>query len=91
MKSAYELAMERLEKDAPQAALTDEQKAEIAEIDQKYKAKLAERDVFLGGKLEEAKAAGDLGEAHAIDDELTRERKTLEAKCEEEKARVRGG
>jgi RPA family protein len=33
MKSAYELAMERLEKKAPSLALTDEQKQQIAEID----------------------------------------------------------
>lgn len=90
MKSAYELAMERLEKDSPQEAVSDAQKAEIAAIDQKYKAKIAEREVFLGGKLAEAKAAGELGEAFAIDEELNRERKTLEAKCEEEKERVRG-
>ncbi len=33
MKSAYELAMERLEKGAPTIKLTDDQKAQIAEID----------------------------------------------------------
>ena len=32
MKSAYELAMERLEKTAPSMALTDEQKQQIAEL-----------------------------------------------------------
>ena len=35
MKSAYELAMERLEKKAPSTKLTDKQKADIAEIDSK--------------------------------------------------------
>ena len=33
MKSAYELAMERLEKSAPSVSLTNEQKEQIAEID----------------------------------------------------------
>ena len=90
MKSAYELAMERLEKEAPQSALSDEQKAEIAEIDMKFKAKLAEREVFLGGKIAEAKAAGDIGEAAQLDEELSRDRRTLETRCEEEKEKVRG-
>ena len=33
MKSAYELAMERLEKTSPSISLSDEQKKEIAEVD----------------------------------------------------------
>ena len=45
MKSSYELAMERMgDGDKP---LNDEQKAKIAEIDSKYKAKIAERKIFL--------------------------------------------
>ncbi len=90
MKSAYELAMERLSEDEPIAKLSDEQKAAVAEIDQKYKAKLAEREVFLGGKIEEAKMAGDIGTAAEIEAELTRERRTIEAKSEQEKEAVRG-
>jgi hypothetical protein len=43
MKSAYEIAMERLEQDrGPSARLTDAQKEQIAEIDRKYDARLAE-------------------------------------------------
>jgi len=89
MKSAYELAMERLSEEEPIAKLSDEQKAAVAEIDQKYKAKLAEREVFLGGKIEEAKMAGDIGTAAELDDELARERRTLEAKSEQEKEAIR--
>lgn len=91
MKSAYELAMERLEKDAPQTSLSDEQKAAIAEIDKKYRAQIAEREVFLGGKLEEAKATGNLEAAVQIDEELQRDVRTLERKSEEEKDGVREG
>ena len=47
MKSAYELAMERLEKQSPTARLSDEQRAAIAEIEASYRAKIAEREVFL--------------------------------------------
>ena len=47
MKSAYELAMERLEKASPSISLTADQKKEIAEIDSTYRAKIAEKEVFL--------------------------------------------
>ena len=42
MKSAYELAMERLQKDAPSVPLNAEQRAQIADIDSLYTAKIAE-------------------------------------------------
>jgi hypothetical protein len=42
MKSAYELAMERLSKTSPTAKLSDKQKKQIAELESKYKAKIAE-------------------------------------------------
>ena len=54
MKSAYELAMERLEKKTPSLALTKEQKTQIADIDSTFKARIAERELFL--KAEIAKA-----------------------------------
>ena len=51
MKSAYELAMERLQQQAPTVKLTAEQKAQIAEIDTLYRAKTAEREVFLKDQI----------------------------------------
>ena len=51
MKSAYELAMERLEKSAPTLTLTDAQKAQMAEVDSTYKARIAEKE--LDGRLTE--------------------------------------
>jgi len=55
-KSAYELAMERLQKKDAEAGIerqpvTDAQKAAIAEIRNFYEAKLAEIDVLHQGKL----------------------------------------
>ena len=41
MKSAYELAMERM--GGSDQSLSDEQKKAISEIDAKYKAKIAEK------------------------------------------------
>jgi hypothetical protein len=56
MKSAYELAMERLrKKDAEEGRvetpLTDEQRAEIADIRSLYASKIAEAEILLKSKL----------------------------------------
>ena len=49
MKSAYELAMERMGGEADE--LTDEQKNAIAEIDSKMKAKIAEAEIMFEQQL----------------------------------------
>ncbi len=89
MKSAYELAMERLEKSAPTAKLSEEQRAAIAEIDSRYRAKLAEREVFLGGELAKARAAGNAEDAEQIAVQLRRELQRIQNECEEQKEKVR--
>mgnify|MGYP000063518141 CR=1 FL=1 len=45
MKSAYELAMERLSKSAPAKSLTARQKADLAELESLYKSRLAQLDL----------------------------------------------
>ncbi len=70
MKSAYELAMERLEKSAPTITLTEEQKAQIAEIDSLYKARIAEKELFLKGKIEEAGLKGTFEELEQLEKQL---------------------
>ena len=89
MKSAYELAMERLEKSAPTAKLSEEQRAAIAEIDSRYRAKLAEREVFLGGELAKARAARNAEDAEQISVQLRRELQRTQNECEEQKEKVR--
>src|SRR5689334_20143558 len=54
MKSAYELAMERLNKTSPTVKLTDEQKKEIGELESKCSAKIAERELFIKGEIAKA-------------------------------------
>jgi len=39
--------MERLQKTSPSFSLTDEEKKELAELDSKYRAKIAEKELFL--------------------------------------------
>ena len=87
MKSAYELAMERLEKSEPAVKLSADQKARLADIDKKYDAKIAEKEIFLRGQL--AKASPE--ERAAIDKQLVNERARLEEERESAKNKVRAG
>ena len=90
MKSAYELAMERLEKSAPTQKLNDEQKARIAEINSVYGAKIAERETFLQGEITKEKMKGDITAVAQLQDQLTREVRRLHAEWEDKKAAVHG-
>jgi hypothetical protein len=89
MKSAYELAMERLQKDAPSVALTPDQKAQIAEIDSMYRAKIAEKELFLKDQIRKARAGGDLGEAESLEKQLSIEVRRLQEDCDEKKEKLR--
>ena len=89
MKSAYELAMERLAKESPQESITDQQKKDIAEIEKKYSSKIAEREVFLKSKIQEAIATGEYEEAQQLEEELSREIRSLKSSSESEKNTVR--
>ena len=89
MKSAYELAMERLNESAPQRALTDDQKAQIAELDSVFKAKIAGREVFLTGEIAKAEAGGDFASIDDLKKQLASERKALEGELEDKKEAVR--
>lgn len=89
MKSAYELAMERLEKGAPSVKLTDEQKAQIAEIDSSYKARIAEKELFLQGKIREASSSGTYEELEKLEKQLAMEIRRLQEDWEEKKQKLR--
>ncbi len=89
MKSAYELAMERLEKQSPSAQLSAAQKAEIAEIEITAKAKVAEQELFLKDKIAEAAAQGKYDEIPLIEQQLGREIRRLNEDAEAKKERVR--
>jgi hypothetical protein len=93
MKSAYELAMERLAKSDPAAGkpLTAAQKGRLAEIDRVYQGKTAEREIFLKKQLNEALAQGNADEADKIRQQLASEKARLEEERDAEKERVRQG
>ncbi len=90
MKSAYELAMERLEKVTPTAALSSEQKEQIAEIESVHKSRIAEKELLLHGEIASARAKGQVEEVEMLEQQLARELRRLREDLEEKKAKIRG-
>lgn len=91
MKSAFELAMERLEAKDPGVLLTEEQKARIAEIEAKCKADIAAKELLLQGEIAKATASGAMDEAAQIRRQLADEIRRFEEKRDREKEAVRRG
>jgi hypothetical protein len=91
MKTAYELAMERLNKTAPAVKLTPARKKQLAELDSKYTAKIAERELSLKDEIVRAIDAGDSEKRKQLQQQLANERTALRAELEEKKERVRQG
>ena len=85
MKSAYELAMERLNKTAPAAKLTADQKKDLAELDSRYAAKMAGREIGLKSEIDKAMAAGNAEEAAKLQQQLAHERKVIQVELEDKK------
>jgi hypothetical protein len=91
MKSAYELAMERLQKESPSPTLSPEQKAALAEVDSAFRAKLAERELFLKDTIAKAEAAGKFGDVLELEQELLRDTRRIKDDWESRKNRIREG
>lgn len=88
MKSAYELAMERLEKEKPSGPpMSDEQKKAIAEINEKYEAKIAQAKIMANQEL--ISAQGDYQVAEQIQARLRNDIQKLEEEREYKKQQVR--
>jgi len=90
MKSAFELAMERLEKESPTQELTEDQKAKLSELSKVYEAKIADKELFLNGEIAKAEAAGEFDQIEQLTKQLASERKVLEEELEQKKNEVRG-
>jgi len=91
MKTAYELAMERLSKSAPAVKLTGAQKKEIAELESQSAAKIAGREIALKDEIAKISAAGDYEIVEKLRQQLADERRKLQAELEEKKEAVRRG
>jgi len=94
MKSAYELAMERLrrqdaERGETEERLTDRQKDEIAELRQLYKARIAEREILHRSELEKARAKRDPEALRTLEEGYQRDRVKIEEELESRVKKVR--
>ena len=89
MKSAYELAMERRQKTSPSLSLNEEQKKELAEIDSKYRAKIAEKELFLKDQIRKAQTQGKAEEIDSLEKQLASEVRRLQEECEAKKEKLR--
>ncbi|MCF6311198.1 MAG: hypothetical protein L3J39_01985 [Verrucomicrobiales bacterium] len=88
MKSAYDLAMEKLDKSSPAPKLTDAQRETIAKIDDKCKAKVAEKELFLGDQISKAMASGQYDQIPLLEEQRSREIQKLRSDCEKQKEEV---
>ena len=91
MKSAYELAMERLNKTAPTVKLSASQKKDLAELDSQYTAKIAARELALKDEIAKYTAAGDPEKEELARQQLITDRKKLQSDLEDKKGRIRAG
>ena len=89
MKSAYELAMERLQKASPSLSLSEEQKKALAEIDSKYQAKIAEKELFLKDQIRKAQTAGKADDIDSLQKQLASEVRRFREECEAAKEKLR--
>jgi len=81
--------MERLEKASPSISLTENQKKEIAEIDSTYRAKIAEKELFLKDEIRKAQNAGKFDEVESLEKQLVAEIRRLQEDSEEKKEKLR--
>jgi hypothetical protein len=90
MKSAYELAMERLERSSPTATLTPEQKERIAEVESIAQSKIAEKELFLREQIAKAIQAGDQPSVAQLEQQLAMEIQRIQSDAEAKRSEIRG-
>jgi len=91
MKSAYELAMERLKKEDPGAGkkVSEGQKKKLADIDSLYRSKIAEAEILMKPKILEARRTGDDNGAAELQRRLAEDLRKLNSQWESEKEKIR--
>jgi hypothetical protein len=89
MKSSYEIAMERLNKSNPTRKVAESEKKQLAELDLKFAAKIAEREIASQDEIAKATAAGDFDKVETLRQHLVKERKSLKINLEEKKQLLR--
>lgn len=90
IKSAFELAMERLKQEEPDAPdLTETQKRELAAIDRETGAKVAEQEILFRSRIQAASANRNLEEVEKLRQELATEIRRIRDRGETRKEEVR--
>jgi hypothetical protein len=89
VKSAYELAMERLSQAAPAKKLSAAQKNRIAELESLHKSKVAQHELALADELAAANAAGHPEKVENLRAQFVADKQKLEADLEAKKQAVR--
>jgi hypothetical protein len=90
MKSAYELAMERLAAKEPAVRLDDDQKKRIAEIEAKCKADIAAKELLLRSEMEKARGTGEYDQIEQLRKQLADEIRRFEERRDRDKDAIRG-
>ena len=81
--------MQRLQKGSPSVTLTAEEKAQLAEVDSSFNAKIAERKIFLSDQIKKAAAAGKFDELESLEKQLAADVRRLEEDCANKKEKLR--
>ena len=74
--------MERLQKASPSLSLTEEQKKKLAELDSKYQAKIAEKELFLKDQIRKAQTEGKADDIDSLQKQLASDVRRLQEDCE---------
>ena len=89
LKSAWELALEKLQENGSVRKLTEQQKQQISEIRKKYQARIAEREISLQSQMRKAAQEGALEQVESVQKQLVEERQVLQAEMEEKVEEIR--
>lgn len=91
LKSAFDLAMERMaQKGEGLTTLSDDQKAALADVGARAKAKIAEIEILFAKKLAEAQAANDAEKLAKVEEEKRIAIGRVRDREVEERRKVRG-
>lgn len=90
LKSALELALERLDKEmGTPMPMTPDQKERISAVRARYEAKIAQEELAAQDRRKKALAAGDWAQAQQTEARLVEERRRLEAARDREMEKIR--
>jgi len=92
IKSALELAMERMDKKGEEVpVLSVEQKEALSQVDRELQAKVAEEEILTGQQAAEARAQGDVDGAALLEERKAGEIGRLRRSAEKKKKEIRRG